>query len=179
MFKRFILASLFCLSVQAHATDTLEIAIKNSEVEATAEFLNTTTISKNELLQFINLAQEIINQRKSAWEIYALNARTNPVATKKELAYLENFRMKVKIGTIIGITTPLLFFLLDYCFSGKVSSGLFKTSITISAFVALFGNGCFDIIDNKAESVKKVMELKQEYDNAIKVKNLLMKSYAS
>jgi len=117
--------------------------------------------------------------RKSAWEIYALNSRTNPAATQNDADFFKNLSIKVKIGTIVSMTTPLLVSLFCYNFVEKVDSDWLPISGVISAMVALYGSLYWLTINNAVQSTKKVLKLKQEYDNAIAVKSFLMKSYAS
>jgi len=173
MVKQLALMSFLCLAIHAHATEALETTIKSSDIAFTSEFLNTTTVSANELLRLIDLSQQIINQRKSAWELYAINTRTSPSVNQEKRDILKKLSRIVGIGTLISMAAPFLMVAFYHEVAAKLSTELTDLAIAFSSMMFFFGSIFWLMI----VAEERATELKQDYDNAIEVRSLLIKSY--
>jgi len=177
LLRRFLLTTLSCLSFQLCADGKLKNAIKEGNVDVVTKALQTTRFSKNELLELIDISQEIINQCKSAWEIFAINTKTNPEATQKKVDHLKIICRRFKYATIISLFTTISGTIYNYFFSNNnfksvafaYLGNLATTSISIFWLMNEFNQ----------QAVKKVVKLKKKYNNALSIKHLLIKNYYS
>ena len=174
MLKRLSIASLLCLGIyiNANTTDMLESAIKNSDVEAVKKNLASAQLAENQFIQLVDLAQQIINQRKSEWECFQIRPIVPPEESKRSGTCIKSFSA--------GAVSTLIVFIIDKYVVKKNLVKLLKQNIDtlgIGFFAASVGFIFIFLINAIADQKAWEKKLKKLYDNAIEIKSLIMKSY--
>lgn len=171
--KRLFLSILFCIPflAQANFSDDLEKAIRDSDADQVKTLLPQVDFSDHEQACLVDLAQQMIFYRKGQIECYQLGF-INRVSHPRVV--IEKFDPKYFLWFITGI---VLFSIAEAKKGAPLSKGVEVGAFLTGGFcLSTFFVHAFSIGKQSIQALKKLPEvLKEDFDNALAVKQLLLR----